>query len=184
MIDLGAIDLYRDRERGVPRYNQLRRELGLNPLRTLRRPHRRPGVRGRRCARCTADASGATTSTTWTCWSARSREGHRPTGFGFGETLFQIFILNASLRLLADRFFTDDYRAEVYTPEGLAWIDDTTIQGRAAAPLPGLADTGLANVDNAFEPWDFGRLDPARHPLRAWDKKRDDPWAGDAPGLG
>ena len=26
-----------------------------------------------------------------------SAEGHRPTGFGFGETLFQIFILNASL---------------------------------------------------------------------------------------
>lgn len=29
VTDLGAVDLYRDRERGVPPYNQLRKELGL-----------------------------------------------------------------------------------------------------------------------------------------------------------
>ncbi|HJU64385.1 MAG TPA: peroxidase family protein, partial [Gemmatimonadaceae bacterium] len=29
LIDLGALDLYRDRERGIPPYNQLRAELGL-----------------------------------------------------------------------------------------------------------------------------------------------------------
>ena len=33
------------------------------------------------------------------------------------------------------------------------------------------------------EPWDLGPLAPDRHPLRAWDAKREDPWAGDAPGL-
>ena len=32
VIDLGSIDLYRDRERGVPTYNQLRAELGLKPV--------------------------------------------------------------------------------------------------------------------------------------------------------
>ena len=42
-------------------------------------------------------------------------EGHRPTGFGFGETMFQIFILNASRRLQADRFYTDCFNEDVYT---------------------------------------------------------------------
>jgi hypothetical protein len=27
------------------------------------------------------------------------------------------------------------------------------------------------NVENAFEPWDKGALDPARHPLRQFDKQ-------------
>ena len=34
-------------------------------------------------------------------------EDRRPTGFGFGETVFQIFIVSASRRLQADRFYTD-----------------------------------------------------------------------------
>ena len=47
---------------------------------------------------------------------------------------------------------------------------------------PDLVTTGLANIKNAFEPWDAGeRLDPARHPLRAFDKDlQPDPWRGDA----
>ena len=34
---------------------------------------------------------------------------------------------------------------------------------------PELRSTGLANVENAFEPWDVGVLAPERHPLRAHD---------------
>jgi hypothetical protein len=47
---------------------------------------------------------------------------------------------------------------------------------------PQLANTGLANIKNAFEPWDTDeRLDPQRHPLRAFDKElKPDPWLGDA----
>ena len=52
-------------------------------------------------------------------------EENRPTKFGFGETMFQIFILNATRRLQADRFYTDCYTEEYYTKEGLKWIDDT-----------------------------------------------------------
>ncbi|MEO6694267.1 MAG: hypothetical protein ABIY50_00760 [Ignavibacteria bacterium] len=36
---------------------------------------------------------------------------------------------------------------------------------------PELSKSGLANIKNAFEPWDeVVNLNPARHPLRAWDK--------------
>jgi hypothetical protein len=107
-------------------------------------------------------------------------EGNRPEGFGFGETVFQVFILNASWRLLGDRFYTDDYRPEVYTEEGLEWIDRSSFKDVLLRHYPELAETGLANVRNGFEPWDEGRLDPERHPTRAFDAAlAKDPWAGE-----
>ena len=48
-----------------------------------------------------------------------------PPGFGFSETAFRIFVLMASRRLKSDRFFTDDYRAEIYTEFGLDYIRRT-----------------------------------------------------------
>ena len=94
-------------------------------------------------------------------------EGHRPAAFGFGETMFQIFILNATRRLQADRFYTDDYNPQVYTQEGLALIDATDFKTVLLRHYPELGQTGLTNINNAFEPWDTEMpLDPDRHPLR------------------
>ena len=31
-FDIGTVDILRTRERGVPRYNEFRRQLGLNPI--------------------------------------------------------------------------------------------------------------------------------------------------------
>ncbi len=101
----------------------------------------------------------------------------------------QIFILNASWRLLGDRFYTDDYRPEIYTPEGLAWIDDATFKTVLLRHFPSLeSSTAIGNVRNAFEPWDEGVFDSpdkqARHPTRAFDKGINakggpGPWAGE-----
>jgi len=104
-----------------------------------------------------------------------------PEGFGFGETLFQIFILNATRRLQADRFYTDSYNEETYTKEGLQWIDAADLKCVLLRHYPELARTGLANIKNAFEPWDLDdELDPKRHPLRAFDRElQPDPWLGD-----
>ena len=33
----------------------------------------------------------------------------------------------ASRRLKSDRFFTNDYTPEVYTPEGLDWVESNTM---------------------------------------------------------
>jgi hypothetical protein len=180
LLDLGALDVYRDRERGVPNYNQLRAELGLP---------RMPDF-----DTLTGDAATAATlrELYGTDSEGRDRiddvdlfigtlcEGNRPEGFGFGETVFQVFILNASWRLLGDRFYTDDYRPEVYTEEGLEWIDRSSFKDVLLRHYPELAETGLANVRNGFEPWDEGRLDPERHPTRAFDAAlAKDPWAGE-----
>jgi hypothetical protein len=179
VYDMGAVDILRARERGVPRYNEFRRQLGLNPIQKFEdltgdadQLKKLKDIYG-------TDASAVESLDLMVGTLA---EGYRPTGFGFGETMFQIFILNASRRLQADRFYTDCYTAEYYTQEGLDWIDQSTLKHVILRHYPELASTGLGNIKNAFEPWDTGeKLDPARHPLRSWDKTLNgDPWTGDA----
>lgn len=176
LFDMGAVDILRARERGVPRYNEFRRQLGLNPIRTFEdltdnqeHVHLLRNLYGNDVEQL--DLMVGTLA-----------EGHRPTGFGFGETMFQIFILNATRRLQADRFYTDCYNEEVYTTEGLQWIDEADLRTVILRHYPELGQTGLANVECAFEPWDTDeQLDPSRHPLRAYDKRlQPDPWLGSA----
>ncbi len=178
-FDMGVVDILRARERGVPRYNEFRRQLGLNPI--------------NRFEDLTDNADDVAKLKAVYGDQARDveqldllvgtlSEGHRPTNFGFGETMFQIFLLNATRRLQADRFYTDCYTQEFYTAEGLRWIDETDFKTVILRHYPELAATGLANIRNAFEPWDSGALlDPQRHPLRAGDPElKRDPWRGDA----
>ena len=75
-----------------------------------------------------------------------------PKGFAFSDTAFRVFILMASRRLKSDRFFTYDYRPEVYTPEGLHWIENNTMSSVILRHYPSLSGA-LAGVDNAFQPW-------------------------------
>ena len=59
-----------------------------------------------------------------------------PKGFGFSDTAFRVFILMASRRLKSDRFFTTDYRPEVYTQAGLDWVADNDMRSCPAPALP------------------------------------------------
>lgn len=179
LYDLAAVDILRARERGVPRYNEFRRQLGLNPIASFddltddkAMVKKLQEVYG----------TGPEAVEMLDLLVGNLAEAHRPSGFGFGETMFQIFILNATRRLQADRFYTDCYTEEYYTKEGLDWIDKTDFKTVILRHYPELAATGLANVKNAFEPWDTGEtLEPERHPLRRWDKSlKPTPWKGDA----
>ena len=175
LFDMGVVDILRARERGVPRYNEFRRQLGLNPIHSFDDlTDDKEQVRKLEQVYDDVEQLDLMIGTL--------AEGHRPKGFGFGETMFQIFILNATRRLQADRFYTDFYNEQTYTEEGLAWIDKADLKTVILRHYPELAQTGLGNIKNAFEPWDIGeRLDPERHPLRAFDKTlRPDPWLGDA----
>jgi hypothetical protein len=144
-VDIGTIDILRDRERGVPRYNDFREKL------------RKPRVT--RWEDISADPT----------WAAEIRDLYEgdldkvdlqvgllaekpPKGFGFSDTAFRIFILMASRRLKSDRFFTDDYRPDVYTPEGLRWVEGTTMCDVLRRHHPELAPA-LEGVENAFAPW-------------------------------
>lgn len=176
LFDLAAVDILRARERGVPRYNEFRRQLGLTPIKSFA-----DLTENQEHVQLLAELYNGDVEQL-DLMIGTLAEGHRPTGFGFGETLFQIFILNATRRLQADRFYTDCYNEEVYTPEGLAWIDEADLRTVILRHYPELRTTGLANVECAFEPWDTAeRLDPERHPLRGYAKQlQPDPWLGSA----
>ena len=76
----------------------------------------------------------------------------KPKGFGFSDTAFRVFILMASRRLKSDRFFTRDYRPEVYTQTGLDWIDDNSMRSVLLRHFPELGPA-LQGVENPFAPW-------------------------------
>lgn len=179
VFDMGTIDILRARERSVPRYNEFRRQLGLKPIRSFE-----DLTDDKDQVRKLKDVYGENPEAVekLDLLVGTLSEGHRPTGFGFGETMFQIFILNATRRLQADRFYADDYREEIYSKEGLEWVDQTDLKAVLLRHYPELAKTGLANIKNAFEPWDTdAKLHPDRHPLRAFDPElKKDPWKGDA----
>ncbi|WP_283135292.1 peroxidase family protein [Rhizohabitans arisaemae] len=144
-LDLGTVDILRDRERGVPRYNAFRTML------------RKPPVR---------DFHGLTPNAVWAKEIEEIYDGQidqvdtmigmyaeePPKGFGFSETAFRIFVLMASRRLKSDPFFTDHYTPEVYTPEGLEWVENTGMLDVLHRHHPELAPA-LAGVGNAFSPW-------------------------------
>jgi hypothetical protein len=76
----------------------------------------------------------------------------KPEGFGFSDTAFRVFILMASRRLEADRFFTDDYRPEIYTKVGIDWVESNSMRSVLLRHFPELAPS-LDGVSNPFAPW-------------------------------
>ena len=75
-----------------------------------------------------------------------------PPGFGFSDTAFRVFILMASRRLKSDRFFTADFRPEVYTQTGIDWVTHTKMKDVLLRHYPELGPS-LRDVKNAFAPW-------------------------------
>lgn len=145
-FDLASVDILRDRERGVPRYRRFRELLGRGRINSFEEI-------------CPSNPQ----------WAKELRKIYNndldsvdlmvglyaedvPEGFGFSDTAFRVFILMASRRLRSDRFFTKDYRAEVYTQWGLDWIEKTTMSNLLLRHYPDLAPS-LQGVENAFAPW-------------------------------
>jgi heme peroxidase len=144
-LDLAAVDIFRDRERGVPRYNQFRRLLHKDPVKSIDeltdKPEWREQIRN-------VYGNDLEKVDLMTGLYAEPL----PAGFGFSETAFRIFILMASRRLKSDRFFTDDYRVEVYTEFGLNYLKQNSMLTVLKRHYPDLAPA-LQGVDNAFKPW-------------------------------
>ncbi len=149
-IDLATYDIVKCRERGVPRYNDFRRAFHLNPAKTFE------------------DFSTDAT----TVAELREIYAHPddvdvmvglfaeapPPGFAFSDTAFRVFALMASRRLKSDRFYTYDYRPEVYTAEGMKWIDETSMSQVLLRHYPELRPA-LEGISNAFFPWTVSSVD-------------------------
>jgi len=144
-FDLAAVDILRDRERGVPRYNRFRRLFHKPALTSFDQLSDNPA------------------------WNDEIRRVYGndlekvdllvglmaeplPEGFGFSETAFRVFILMASRRLKSDRFLSKDYRDEVYTRQGIKWVEDNSMIDVLTRHFPAVAPA-LKKVENAFHPW-------------------------------
>jgi hypothetical protein len=148
-FDLAAVDILRDRERGVPRYNTFRELVHKPRVKSFEELTDNPVWREeiRRVYNNDIDKVDLMTGL---------YAEPLPEGFGFSDTAFRIFILMASRRLKSDRFFTDDFVPEIYTQFGLDYIKDTTMVSIIARQLPDLAPM-LKGVENAFAPWVPGK---------------------------
>jgi hypothetical protein len=143
-IDLAAIDVIRTRERGVPRYNQFRRLFHLKPVESFREMTDNPEW-AEELEEVYGDVEGVD-------HMVGMYAEPKPRGFGFSDTAFRVFILMASRRLKSDRFFTRDYRPEVYTKAGIDWVEDNTMRTLLLRHFPEL-EPALQGVDNPFAPW-------------------------------
>lgn len=149
LADMAAIDILRDRERGVPRFAEFRRQIGMKAPRTF---------------------AEITSNKTWQrelwevygsvdkvdllvgCLAESQSDRGQPPGFGFSDTAFRIFILMASRRFKSDRFFTDDFRPAIYTETGYRWVQENSLVTVLRRHCPSLA-ASFEDARNPFFPW-------------------------------
>ncbi len=168
-IDLAAVDVLRVRERGVPRYNDFRRLFRLEPAATFADLTDNP-VWAQELEEVYGDVEAVDLI-------VGMYAEPKPPGFGFSDTAFRVFILMASRRLESDRFFTRDFRPEVYTPAGMDWVRRNSMRTVLLRHFPEL-EPALTGVKNPFAPWTpatpAGRGDGATVTDRAYVRFSDD----------
>src|SRR5215208_6061731 len=145
LMDLATMDVLRDRERGIPRYNDFREEMRMPRMRSFEEltPNKQWAEEIRRVYRNNIDDVDL---------QVGMYAEPLPPGFGFSDTAFRVFILMASRRLKSDRFFTTDFRPEVYTQTGIDWVNKTKMKDVILRHYPEL-EPALDGLPNAFLPW-------------------------------
>jgi len=145
--DMGTVDILRDRERGVPRYNQFRRLLRMTAPKTFEE------LTGgnKELAEQLSEAYNGDIELVDTLVGSHSEPLIK--GFGFSDTAFRIFILMASRRLKSDRFIATQWNAETYTKEGLHWVQYNGMKDVLTRQFPELGPI-LKKSKNVFAPWD------------------------------
>jgi hypothetical protein len=145
VMDLATLDILRDRERGVPRYNDFREEMRMPRVRSFDEltPNKEWAEQIRRVYNNDIDKVDL---------QVGMYAEPLPPGFGFSDTAFRVFILMASRRLKSDRFFTTDFRPEVYTETGIKWVNRTKMKDVILRHYPEL-EPALEGLPNAFLPW-------------------------------
>lgn len=151
-IDLATIDILRDRERGVPRYNEFRRLFHMRPIKSFDdienplHPNLSQELRD-----VYGQTNGKDNVDLLDLMVGMFAETP-PEGFGFSDTAFRLFILMASRRLKSDRFIAAGFTADVFTHEGVEWVNGNSMCSVITRHVPELA-AALYGAENAFVPW-------------------------------
>ena len=147
MIDLASIDILRDRERGVPRYNRFRELFHKPRVSSFTQMTDDPEL-----AQTLSEVYGHPDKVDLMVGMYAEKP---PEGFGFSDTAFRVFILMASRRIKSDRYFTDDFTPSVYTQAGIDWINNNNMTTVLLRHFPELTPI-LQRTANAFAPWKVG----------------------------
>ncbi|OMO97225.1 hypothetical protein CCACVL1_04623 [Corchorus capsularis] len=117
-IDMAALEIYRDRERGVARYNEFRRNLLMIPISKWE-----DLTDDYEVIEALSEVYGEDVEKLDLLVGLHAEKKIK--GFTISETAFFIFLLIASRRLEADRFFTTNFNSQTYTEKGLEWVNKT-----------------------------------------------------------
>ncbi|KAK4488486.1 hypothetical protein RD792_004250, partial [Penstemon davidsonii] len=146
-VDLPALEIYRDRERSIARYNDFRRSLLLIPI--------------SKWEDLTNDNEAIETLREVYNDDVKELDilvglmaEKKIKGFAISETAFVIFLLMATRRLEADRNFTSDFNEEVYTKKGLEWVNTTeSLKDVLDRHYPEMSKKWMTS-SSAFSVWD------------------------------
>ncbi|KAH9790516.1 alpha-dioxygenase 1 [Citrus sinensis] len=146
-VDLPALEAYRDRERKVARYNEFRRALLLIPIFKWE-----DLTEDKEAIEVLNEVYGDDVEELDLQVGLMAEKKIK--GFAISETAFVIFLLMASRRLEADRFFTSSFNEETYTKKGLEWVNTTeSLKDVLHRHYPEITEKWM-NSTSAFSVWD------------------------------
>ncbi|KAM7267187.1 hypothetical protein ACFE04_009353 [Oxalis oulophora] len=146
LVDLAALEIYRDRERGVARYNEFRRNLFMSPIGKWE-----DLTDDEEAIEAIQEVYGDDVEKLDLIVGLHAEKKIK--GFAISETAFFIFLLIASRRLEADRFFTSNFNAQTYTQKGLDWVNKTeTLKDVIDRHFPEMTSKWMRST-SAFSVW-------------------------------
>ncbi|XP_072987622.1 alpha-dioxygenase PIOX [Typha latifolia] len=147
LVDMPALEVYRDRERNVPRYNQFRRGLLMIPISKWE-----DLTDDKEAIQILAEVYGDDVEKLDLLVGLMAEKKIK--GFAISETAFFIFVIMASRRLEADRFFTSYFNEKTYTKKGFAWVNSTeSLKDVIQRHYPHISEKWM-NSTSAFSVWD------------------------------
>ncbi|XP_058069774.1 alpha-dioxygenase PIOX-like [Magnolia sinica] len=146
-VDMPALEIYRDRERNVARYNQFRRNMFMLPITKWE-----DLTDDEEAIAVLREVYGDNVESLDLQVGLMAEKKIK--GFAISETAFFIFLLMASRRLEGDRFFTSNFNEETYTKEGLKWVNTTeSLSDVLGRHYPDTVHKWM-NSTSAFSVWD------------------------------
>lgn len=146
-VDLPALEVYRDRERKVARYNQFRRGLLLLPIAKWE-----DLTDDTEAVEVLREVYGDDVEELDLLVGLMAEKKIK--GFAISETAFIIFLVMATRRLEADRFFTSNFNEETYTKKGFEWVNTTeSLKDVLERHHPEMVKKWI-NSSSAFSVWD------------------------------
>ncbi|XP_008443485.2 alpha-dioxygenase PIOX-like isoform X1 [Cucumis melo] len=157
-VDLAALEVYRDRERKVARYNDFRRGLFLIPISKWE-----DLTDNKEAIEVLREVYGDNVEELDILVGLLAEKKIK--GFAISETAFVIFLLMASRRLEADTFFTCYFNEGAYTKRGLEWVNKTeSLKDVIERHHPEISKKWM-NSSSAFSVWDSPPNKPNKVPI-------------------